>query len=41
MQYALYLQGTAVIVDVRDDNEYTAGHVPKAVNIPLGRYSGR
>jgi rhodanese-related sulfurtransferase len=26
----------ALVVDVREPDEYTAGHVPGAVNIPLG-----
>lgn len=29
------------IVDVREPNEYATGHVPKAVNIPLGSLSQR
>jgi rhodanese-related sulfurtransferase len=28
--------GTALIVDVREPNEYAAGHVPGAINIPRG-----
>ena len=28
--------GTALIVDVREPNEFAAGHVPGAINIPRG-----
>lgn len=28
--------GSALIVDVREPNEYAAGHVPGAINIPRG-----
>ena len=32
------LQGRgAVLVDVREDDEWTAGHAPDAVHVPLGR----
>ena len=32
------LQGRgAVLVDVREDEEWTAGHAPDAVHLPLGR----
>ena len=27
----------AVLVDVREDDEWTAGHAPDAVHVPLGR----
>ncbi len=30
---------SAAIVDVREPHEYTAGHVPGAVNIPLSRFT--
>lgn len=29
--------GTAVVVDVRPEAEFRAGHIPGAVNLPLGR----
>jgi len=32
---------TAQVVDVREVAEYAAGHVPGAVNIPMGRLAGR
>jgi rhodanese-related sulfurtransferase len=31
----------ATVVDVREPREYAAGHVPGAVNIPMGRLTGR
>ena len=31
-----YLEQGALVVDVRDAGEYRAGHLPNAVNIPLG-----
>lgn len=27
----------AVLIDVRDEEEFRAGHIPGAVNVPLGR----
>ena len=34
------LQGRgAVLLDVREDDEWTAGHAPDAVHVPLGRVS--
>jgi len=30
------LQQGALVVDVRNAGEYAAGHLPEAVNIPLG-----
>ena len=30
-----YLRNGAVLIDVRSAGEFTAGHLPKAVNIPL------
>jgi len=30
-----YLRGGALVIDVRSAGEFTAGHLPKAVNIPL------
>ena len=31
-----FLRQGALVVDVRDAGEYRGGHLPKAVNIPLG-----
>jgi rhodanese-related sulfurtransferase len=31
----------AVIIDVREPNEWAAGHAPNAVHIPLGELPGR
>jgi thioredoxin 1 len=31
----------AVVVDVREDHEFTAGHVPGAVHVPMGELPGR
>ncbi|MGE5319475.1 MAG: rhodanese-like domain-containing protein [Hyphomicrobiaceae bacterium] len=31
----------AVILDVREDKEFAAGHIPKAKHIPLGQLAGR
>jgi rhodanese-related sulfurtransferase len=31
----------ALILDVREDKEYTAGHIPKAKHIPLGQLGNR
>ncbi|OAN31052.1 MULTISPECIES: rhodanese-like domain-containing protein [Mycobacteriaceae] len=28
--------GTASLIDVREDDEWAAGHAPKAVHVPLG-----
>ena len=36
LKAALDKKETAVILDVREPNEYAAGHVPGAVNIPRG-----
>jgi rhodanese-related sulfurtransferase len=33
-------RGKQVIVDVRDPHEFASGHVPGAVNVPLGRLTG-
>lgn len=38
---ALREQGGVVIVDVRQPEEYAAGHIPEAVLIPLGELSSR
>jgi rhodanese-related sulfurtransferase len=31
----------AVLIDVREPDEWTAGHVPHAVHVPLGELAGR
>src|SRR5574340_1829058 len=31
----------ALVLDVRDDEEYAAGHIPRAKHIPLGQLAGR
>ena len=31
----------ALILDVREDKEFAAGHIPKAKHIPLGKLSSR
>jgi len=31
----------ALILDVREDKEYTSGHIPKAKHIPLGQLASR
>jgi rhodanese-related sulfurtransferase len=31
----------ALILDVREDKEFSAGHIPKARHIPLGQLAGR
>ncbi len=31
----------ALVLDVREDNEYAAGHIPQARHIPLGQLGGR
>jgi len=33
------LDGDAVLLDVRDQNEWDAGHAPHAVHIPMGELS--
>ena len=33
--------GRVVLIDVREPSEFAAGHVPQAVNVPLGRLSER
>lgn len=39
--YELYGSGEAVIVDVREEFEYAAGHIPGALLIPLGELPDR
>lgn len=31
----------ALVLDVREDKEFAAGHIPKAKHIPLGQLGGR
>ena len=31
----------ALVLDVREDKEFAAGHIPKARHIPLGQLAGR
>ena len=30
------LPGTAVLLDVREDDEWTAGHIAEAIHVPMG-----
>ena len=39
-QLAAAIDGGAVLVDVRETGEYAEGHVPGAVNIPMGHLTG-
>jgi len=36
----LFAEGRAVVIDVRDIESYRAGHVPGALQIPLGYVVG-
>jgi len=36
---ALVAEGKAVLVDVREDSEWRAGHIPGAVHLPLSRFA--
>lgn len=40
-QLATALDEGAVVIDVRETGEYADGHVPGAVNIPMGRLTSR
>lgn len=47
-QFATGRRSNVAVVDVRSAEEFTAGHLPGAVNVPLervitdpGRYAGR
>lgn len=40
-QVATALESGACVIDVRETSEYAAGHVPGAVNIPMGRLTAR
>jgi len=33
--------GSVVLIDVREPHEYAAGHVPRALNVPLGQIRAR
>src|SRR6202012_3798379 len=35
------LPGTTTLLDVREDDEWAAGHAPNAVHIPLGELAAR
>lgn len=35
---ALLRAGKAVVVDVREPDEFAAGHIPGAINLPLSRF---
>ena len=36
---AMLRAGEALVVDVREPNEFVEGHIPGAVNLPLSRFS--
>lgn len=36
---AMLADGAAVLVDVREPDEYAAGHIAGAINLPLSRFS--
>ena len=36
---AMIESGEALVVDVREPDEFAAGHIPGAVNLPLSRFS--
>ena len=38
---AAFDQDAALIVDVRDENSYTAGHIPGSINIPFDQIQDR
>ncbi len=40
-ELARALEAGAAVVDVREIGEYAAGHVPGALNIPMGRLTAR
>ena len=34
-------QSSTLVLDIRDDKDYAAGHLPRARHIPLGELAGR
>ncbi|GEP39663.1 hypothetical protein NPS01_33260 [Nocardioides psychrotolerans] len=40
-QTAIALEGGGTLIDVRETAEFAAGHVPGAVNIPMGHLTNR
>ncbi|GAA3569409.1 rhodanese-like domain-containing protein [Kribbella ginsengisoli] len=38
---AAALDSGATVVDVREPREFAGGHIPGAINIPMGRLTGR
>lgn len=36
---ALVTAGQALVIDVREPQEFAAGHIPGAINLPLSRFS--
>jgi rhodanese-related sulfurtransferase len=36
---AMLVDGAAVVVDVREPDEFAAGHIEGAINLPLSRFS--
>ncbi len=36
---AMLRDGSALLVDVREPDEFAAGHIPGAINLPLSRFS--
>lgn len=37
--HAMLKDGKALLIDVREAGEFTAGHIPGAANVPLSRFS--
>ena len=40
-QVAMALEGGAAVIDVREAGEYSAGHVPGAIHVPMSRLTSR
>lgn len=40
-ELAEQLPANAILLDVREDDEWAAGHAPEALHIPLGEIAGR